>query len=101
MKVVATEKGEVLMNASSSQQHISVDEWRELERKSHDVKHEYIDGRVYAMSGGSLNHSRISLNACFALENALLTAGKQCYVSSNRSFSSYITSMDISSICTK
>ncbi len=68
------------MNAHSSQQQISVDEWRELERNSHDVKHEYIDGRVYAMSGGSLNHSRISLNACFALENAILAAGKQCYV---------------------
>ncbi len=68
------------MNAHSSQQQISVDEWREMERNSYDVKHEYIDGRVYAMSGGSLNHSRISLNACFALENALLTASKQCYV---------------------
>ena len=68
------------MVAQPSQQRMSVDEWRALERASHDVKHEYIDGRVYAMSGGSLNHSRIGINACFALENALLAAGKRCYV---------------------
>ncbi len=68
------------MIAQPAPQRMSVEEWRELERTSHDVKHEYIDGRVYAMSGGSLSHSRIGLNTCFALENALLMAGKQCYV---------------------
>ena len=68
------------MVAQPSQQRMSVDEWRALERTSHDVKHEYIDGRVYAMSDGSLNHSRIGINTCLALENALLAAGKQCYV---------------------
>ena len=61
-------------------QLMSVDEWRELERSSHDVKHEYIDGQVYAMSGGSLAHSRISLNVCNTLEAALETAGKPCFV---------------------
>ncbi len=59
---------------------LSVDEWRELERTSHDVKHEYIDGRVYAMSGGSLAHGRIGLNTCMALENALLARGRRCFV---------------------
>lgn len=59
---------------------ISVDEWRELERTSHDIKHEYIDGQVYAMSGGSLAHGRIGLNACIAFENALIAKGKRCYV---------------------
>jgi Uma2 family endonuclease len=61
-------------------QFMSVDEWRELERSSYDVKHEYIDGQVYAMSGGSLAHSRISLNVCNALESALEAAGKPCFV---------------------
>jgi Uma2 family endonuclease len=31
---------------------MTVDEWRELERISHDIKYEYIDGQVYAMSRG-------------------------------------------------
>ncbi len=61
-------------------QHMSVDEWRELERRSHDIKHEYIDGQVYAMSGGSLAHSRIALNVCNALESALVAEGKPCFV---------------------
>ena len=59
---------------------MTIDEWRELERTSHDIKHEYIDGHVYAMSGGSLAHGRIGLNACLALENALLASNKPCFV---------------------
>ncbi len=31
--------------------------WEEQQRE----KHEYIDGRVYAMSGGSVNHGRIAI----------------------------------------
>jgi len=60
--------------------YLTVDEWRELERSSHDIKHEYVDGQVYAMSGGSLAHSRIGLNICTALENALAAENKSCYV---------------------
>jgi Uma2 family endonuclease len=68
------------MVAQRFPQSMSVDEWRELERTSHDVKHEYIDGQVYAMAGGSLAHSRVSLNVCNALEAALEAAGKPCFV---------------------
>ena len=64
----------------SPPRHMSVDQWRELERTSHDIKHEYIDGQVYAMSGGSLAHSRIALNVCSVLESALVAAGKPCFV---------------------
>src|SRR5947209_20533761 len=59
---------------------MTVDEWRELERTSHDIKHEYIDGHVYAMSGGSLAHGRSGHNACIAFENALLAREKPCFV---------------------
>ena len=55
------------MVAQPSPQRMSVDEWRELEHTSHDIRHEYIDGRVYAMSGGSLAYSRSSLNVCALL----------------------------------
>ena len=57
---------------------MTVEEWRELERSSHDVKHEYIDGRVYAMAGGSLAHGRIASNALRAIEDALAGAGTPC-----------------------
>jgi Uma2 family endonuclease len=59
---------------------MTVDEWRALERASHDAKHEYIDGKVYAMSDGSLSHGRIGSNTVRALEDALAVAGRPCYV---------------------
>ena len=34
--------------------------------KISDVKHEYIDGYVYAMSGAHANHNRISMNLSVA-----------------------------------
>ena len=37
-------------------------------------------GEVYAMSGGTLNHSLLSANANHAIRNALSKAGKNCRV---------------------
>jgi Uma2 family endonuclease len=68
------------MVAQREPQRMTVDEWRELERTSHDIKHEYIDGLVYAMAGGSLAHGRISSNAIRTLEDALAARGKPCEV---------------------
>lgn len=59
------------MVAQRQPQYMSVDEWRKLEQSSLDAKHEYIDGQVYLMAGGSLAHSRISSNVFRALEDAL------------------------------
>ena len=59
---------------------MTVDEWRVLERSSHDARHEYIDGHVYAMSGGSLSHGRMGSNAVRVLEDALASAGQPCFV---------------------
>jgi Uma2 family endonuclease len=73
-------QGGLTMVAQREAQHMTVDEWRELERTSHDIKHEYIDGQVYAMSGGSLAHGRIGSNTVRTLEDALATAGKPCDV---------------------
>ena len=58
--------------------HMSVDEWRELERANPESKYEYIDGQVSLMSGGSLAHARISSNTVRALEDAL--GSQPCYV---------------------
>jgi Uma2 family endonuclease len=46
---------------------MTVDAWRELERASYDVKHEYIDGYLYAMAGGTRAHMAIASNIVIAL----------------------------------
>ena len=59
------------MVAQRLSQHMTVEEWRELLLNSHGVKYEYIDGRVYSMSGGTANHARIGSNVVRVLEDAL------------------------------
>lgn len=41
--------------------HVSQEEYLEMERAS-DVKHEYFEGEVFAMSGASLHHNFIASN---------------------------------------
>jgi len=60
--------------------YITVEQWRELQRTSRDVKYEYLDGRVYAMAGGTLDHGRIGINACSTLTDKLEEKGSQCRV---------------------
>jgi len=55
------------MIANQLPSRMTVEEWRALERTS-DVKHEYIDGSVYAMAGGSKAHSRIAMNISNVLD---------------------------------
>lgn len=52
-----------------------------VERESTDVKHEYIAGQVFAMSGGSYEHSLITANLARALGNRL--GGGPCAVLSS------------------
>jgi len=59
------------MVAQPSRQYITVEEWHELERTSREIKHEYIDGQIYAMAGGTLAHGYITDNAMIALRTAL------------------------------
>jgi Uma2 family endonuclease len=73
-------QGGMTMVAQREPRHMTVDEWRALERTSSDIKHEYIDGQVYAMSGGSLAYGRIASNAVRTLEDALARKGKACDV---------------------
>lgn len=58
------------MAAQHMSQYMTVDEWRELEQQS-DIKHEYINGQVYAMSGGTLDHSFVAVNVVALLNRAL------------------------------
>lgn len=51
-------------------QRYTVDEYFAIERSS-DVRHEFIDGEIYAMSGGSSAHSQISQNTASSLHYQL------------------------------
>jgi len=62
----------------AERRRMSVEEWRELERTS-EVKHEYIDGQIYAMAGGSRAHSAITVNAIAMLHTALGAGPCQVY----------------------
>jgi Uma2 family endonuclease len=54
---------------------ISVEEYLEGEKIA-DVRHEYVDGYVYAMAGASADHNRIVVNLVSELRTAL--RGKSC-----------------------
>ncbi len=59
---------------------ISLEEYHEMERTS-EIKYEYSNGRVYAMSGGTFEHSQIALNLGAALTPHL--RGKICRVANS------------------
>ena len=62
------------MNSTST---ISPEEYLEGEKLAY-TRHEYIDGKVYAMAGDSRNHNTIAGNVCMALRAAL--RGSPCRV---------------------
>jgi Uma2 family endonuclease len=47
---------------------ITPEEYLEIDRASQDVKYEYIDGHMYAMSGGTADHARITYNMANLLD---------------------------------
>ena len=49
---------------------LSVEEYFIFDAES-EIKHEYIDGEIYAMTGGTLKHSRISANSTIAIGRQL------------------------------
>ncbi len=61
---------------STAQPYVRFEDFLEAEAKS-DLKHEWLDGVVYAMGGGSLEHSRIATNLTALLKGAL---GGRCTV---------------------
>ena len=56
--------------------YVSLADYLELEEKS-DVKHEWFDGAVYAMSRGTPEHARLCARVAWALRSAL---GRECEV---------------------
>ncbi|MBS1810280.1 MAG: Uma2 family endonuclease [Acidobacteria bacterium] len=56
---------------------LTVEEYIALDKNSEE-RYEYFDGEVFAMAGGSPNHSRLSVNVCSILREKL--HGKTCEV---------------------
>jgi len=54
----------------AAQRHYTVDEYFQVEAMS-PVRHEYFEGEILAMAGGSANHNRISRNVLLSLEPQL------------------------------
>lgn len=57
--------------------YLSLEEYWQLEEQS-NIKHEFHQGRVTAMAGGTVEHSLISANAVGSLREALNESNKEC-----------------------
>lgn len=67
------------MVISQSEYYISPKEYLEGEKVS-EIKHEYIDGQVYAMAGASDAHVTVSMNVFMLLRNHLRGSGCRVYM---------------------
>jgi Uma2 family endonuclease len=67
------------MIASPRPIYLTPEQYLAMEQKSH-IKHEYIDGEVYAMAGASDAHVTIALNIAAALRTHLRNSGCRVYI---------------------
>jgi len=51
----------------NARRHYSLDDYFDIEEMS-DVRHEYFDGEIYAMAGGTRDHNQISQNVSRAFD---------------------------------
>ena len=68
------------MIASPKFNYITPDEYLEMEEKS-DIKHEYMDGYVYAMAGANDPHVTIASNTFGIIRNHLRGSSCRVYIS--------------------
>ncbi len=68
------------MVANPQFQYMSPQEYLEWE-KTQELRYEYIDGEVFAMTGGTKPHSRIAFNLGSELDNFLAEKGCEFYIS--------------------
>lgn len=67
------------MIASPQQNYVTVEEYLQVEEQS-NIKHEYIDGYIYAMAGALDQHVTIALNLASLLRNHLRGSGCRVYI---------------------
>ena len=64
-----------MANRASRTSGLTVDEYL-LHEETAEVRHEYVAGEIYAMTGGTIRHNRIALNIASRLQVA--SAGGSC-----------------------
>jgi Uma2 family endonuclease len=69
--------------ASEPRPRLSIQEYLAFERQS-EVKHDYLDGEIFAMSGASRRHNRIVLNVGSRLDSMLKARGCEVFVNEMR-----------------
>ena len=79
------------MTLSQFQPYISIEEYLQAE-KSSPIKHEYIQGQIYAMAGASDAHVTITANLVALLRNHIRGTGCRLYVADMKA---RIESLDI------
>jgi Uma2 family endonuclease len=89
------------MSALEAEKIYTPEQYLEFEREAEE-RHEYLDGQIYLMSGGSLQHSAISVNVSGELR--LQLKGKSCQVlEANMKVGTAISSQfsypDVSVVC--
>ncbi len=57
--------------SAQPQPHYTFEDYLAMEREALDVRHEYVNGEVFAMVGASLNHNHIVVNLVISLGNQL------------------------------
>ena len=67
------------MIANPQFQYMSPQEFLEWE-KNQELRYEYIDGEVFAMTGGTKPHNRIALNLATAIDSFLAENDRDCEV---------------------
>lgn len=55
------------------------EEYLRMEERS-EVRHEFVNGEIFDVAGGTANHNRITVNLTVAIQNALRKAKKSCSV---------------------
>lgn len=69
-----------MKSAAAAHLPLSVEEYLEGELLS-EIRHEYVDGEVFAMAGASRNHNRIAGNTFFHLRSVTRGTGCGVYIS--------------------
>ena len=67
------------MSVPRKLQRLSVEEYLEAEKDS-PVRHEYIDGQIYAMAGASDRHNRIGINFTNPLDDHLVDGPCEVFI---------------------
>ena len=68
------------MSLNRSEQLVSLQDYLEGEKDS-PIRHEYVDGYVYAMAGASDRHNRIAINLTSRLNERLIEGPREVFTS--------------------